>query len=208
MLIGDRDKPQKTGPHTRFTSRRQASGNSSGRLTGQPFLAGLRSGSRSKLQPAADEEEAGPNGVAVCFAKCTIFLFATVTAALGLATLGLGVATFRSLSDLRAQCVNSAPWRPLLVVPQLLLPGLWIYRLRYRLLDGEPVCWLTEQQGDRSCALSLAQDLRLHAMPSSAHIPCAQGRQHSSLRTSIPANPGRGSRPSSLTWCPTTSRRS
>ena len=113
MLIGDRDKPQKTGPHTRFTSRRQASGNSSGRLTGQPFLAGLRSGSRSKLQPAADEEEAGPNGVAVCFAKCTIFLFATVTAALGLATLGLGVATFRSLSDLRAQCVNSAPWRPL-----------------------------------------------------------------------------------------------
>ena len=104
MLIGDRDKPQKTGPHTRFTSRRQASGNSSGRLTGQPFLAGLRSGSRSKLQPAADEEEAGPNGVAVCFAKCTIFLFATVTAALGLATLGLGVATFRSLSDLRAQC--------------------------------------------------------------------------------------------------------
>ena len=109
MLIGDRDKPQKTGPHTRFTSRRQASGNSSGRLTGQPFLAGLRSGSRSKLQPAADEEEAGPNGVAVCFAKCTIFLFATVTAALGLATLGLGVATFRSLSDLHASLVAEPP---------------------------------------------------------------------------------------------------
>ena len=108
MLIGDRDQPklQKTGPHTRFTSRRQASANSSGRLTGQPFLAGLRNGSsRSKLnQPAADEEEdGGPNGVAVCFAKCTIFLFSTVTFALGLATLGLGVATFRSLSDLHAQ---------------------------------------------------------------------------------------------------------
>jgi len=109
MLIGDRDQPklQKTGPHTRFTSRRQASANSSGRLTGQPFLAGLRNGSsRSKLNkpdPSDEEEDGGPNGVAVCFAKCTFFLFSTVTFALGLATLGLGVATFRSLSDLHAQ---------------------------------------------------------------------------------------------------------
>ena len=43
MLIGDRDQPklQKTGPHTRFTSRRQASANSSGRLTGQPAWKAL-----------------------------------------------------------------------------------------------------------------------------------------------------------------------
>ena len=108
MLIGDRDQPklQKTGPHTRFTSRRQASANSSGRLTGQPFLAGLRNGSSRRVlqpDPSDEEEDGGPNGVAVCFAKCTIFLFSTVTFALGLATLGLGVATFRSLSDLHAQ---------------------------------------------------------------------------------------------------------
>ena len=115
MLIGDRDQPklQKTGPHTRFTSRRQASANSSGRLTGQPFLAGLRNGSsRSKLNkpdPSDEEEDGGPNGVAVCFAKCTIFLFSTVTFALGLATLGLGVATFRSLSDLLARLVKEPP---------------------------------------------------------------------------------------------------